>query len=138
MTTGSEWIKTQGYAKDLSPLAAAVADLLANVFGGLRHVDAKSLRKADWSNPHFFEFIIYGSLSTWDNSQLTWLVVLAHDAMLRVSIEAVSSGTLRLLFHQRQERWEPGVNGIMSAMPTMETHLAHIRKYHPAPAEESQ
>ncbi len=134
MTTGSEWIKTQAYAKDLSPLAAAVADLLANVFGGLHHLDAKSLRKADWRNPHFFEFIIYGSLSTWDNPQLTLLIVLAHDAMLRVSIEAVSSGTLRLLFHQAKGRWIAG-GSIMSSMPTMETHLAHIRKYHPAPTD---
>ena len=137
MTTGSEWIKTQAYAKDLSPLAAAVADLLANVFGGLHHLDAKSLRKADWANPHFFEFIIYGSLSTWDNPQLTLLIVLAHDAMLRVSIEALAPGYLRLLFHQRQERWEPGGN-LMIAIPTMEAHLALIRKHHPAPAEESQ
>ena len=131
MTTGSEWIKKQRYVSDVSPLAASAADLLGIVFGGISHLDEKALRKADWENPHYFEIVISGSLSTWDGPTLTWLVVMAHDAMLRLEIEGAGKNRLCLRFHRREERWEPGVNSLIISIPTMETHLAHIRKYYP-------
>jgi len=135
-TKHTDWLKSQPYAKEISPLGESVAEVLGTVFSGLYHLSDTSLKKANWANSHFLEIVIRGSLSSWDSSLLTWLVVLAHDAMLRLDIEGAANGYLRLRFHRRETRWEPGINSSMSAIPTMETHLTHIRKYHPAPAEQ--
>ncbi len=129
---GAEWIRS-ALKKELSPLGVAVADLLGDVFAGIYHLADTELRKVDWDDTHFMLFYLVGrSLATFDSETLTKLVVLAHDRMLRVDISAAGRGKLELMFHLRASR----TGDLMRRMPTMETHLAAIRKYYPAePAE---
>ena len=79
-------------------------------------------------------FQLFGSLATFDSEKLTKLVVLAHDRYLRVDIGAAGKGKLELMFHLRKTR----TGDLMRRMPTMEQHLADIRKYYPAEVEEVQ
>lgn len=124
---GSSWIKSSLKIKDMSPLGEAVADLLGDVWSGIYHLDSKKLRRVDWSDAHCVSVqIYYQQLSTFDSSALTWLVVLCHDRCLRMSIDAVTVKTLQLTFHQRQRD-----GGISERMPTIEDHIASIRKHCP-------
>lgn len=109
MTTkhaGADWI--QNYLllhKDaaMSELGKNVADLLGELFGGIYHLDPKSLMRTDWSNNHYIEFSLgHKDLSTVDFNELTTLVFLAHHMAIRVNIEGSKKNYLRLLFHQRR------------------------------------
>lgn len=132
--SGSEWIR-RTFKTDLSELGRNVADLLDEVFSGIYHLDIAKLKKVDWGDNYFIAVQLHWqTLSTYDNDHLTRLVVLAHDRCLRVDISATTVRTLELMFHQRKP-----VGGFADRMPTMEKHLADIRKYHPArPEPESQ
>ena len=44
---GAAWIRS-ALGRELSPLGAAVADLLGDVFAGIYHLDNADLRKVDW------------------------------------------------------------------------------------------
>ena len=125
---GAEWIQAHAWGKNISPLGSNVADLLGDVFGGIYHLEKRLLEKVDWANTIWIEVRIIGELSTFDNPRLTWLVVLAHDRMLRMSIDGHCNGQLRLMFHQRARTGD-----VSRRMPTIEDHLASIRKFHPAP-----
>ncbi len=128
---GADWIQS-ALKRELSPLGEAVADLLGDVFTGIYHLDAKQLAKVEWDdNQSITVRLYYQSLSTFDDENLTRLVVFAHDRMVRVSISAVAPKLLELMFHQRHTR----TGGVWERMPTMETHLAAIRKYYPAETE---
>lgn len=105
---GAEWLKRQripvkgGYkAIELSPFGERVADLLGYVFRGLYHIDNPETRSKDWSNNYHIEFRLPRSLSTYDDSQLTELVLLAHRMAIRVDIHPLSHWSLRLIFHNR-------------------------------------
>lgn len=125
--SGSQWVKSSLKVEQLSPLGAAVADLLGDVFCGIYHLDIKKLKKVDWGNPHFIAVQLpWRTLSTYDNPELTWLVVLCHDRCLRLEISAVTVKTLQLMFHQRQRDGR-----LDQRMPTIEGQIEHIRKYHP-------
>lgn len=125
---GSDWIRSALKRTDISPLGEAVADLLGEVFAGIYHLDNQKLARVDWADPYVIVvFVSHCSLSTFDNDHLTRLVVLSHDRMLRVNIDAKSARVLELMFHQRKTR----DGSIMERMPTMEQHLADIRKYFP-------
>jgi hypothetical protein len=130
--TGAEWVR-KTFKVDMSPLGENVANLLDKVFCGIYHLDASKLKKINWSDTHFVAVQLHWqSLSTYDNDNLTRLVVLAHDHCLRVDISARTVKTIEIMFHQRK----PG-GSLMDRMPTMEQHLADIRRYHPA-REESE
>ena len=51
------------------------------------------------------------------------LVVLCHDRMLRMEINACNFRNVELVFHQRKERF----GSVMTRMPFLETHIAIIR-----------
>ena len=68
-------------------------------------------------------------LSTFDFNHLTRLVVMAHDRCIRVEI--VPNGkSLRICIHKR-ERSNDAVSDMMSTHPTLEYHIASIRKREP-------
>lgn len=124
---GADWIKSALKVKEMSPLGEAVADLLGDMFFGIYHLDEKALRRVDWGNTHHIEFSLgWRSLATVDDNLLTVLVVLAHDRMLRVSIEASTHRYLRLLFHQRTVR----EGNLYERCPTLEDHVAQIRGHY--------
>lgn len=129
---GAGWLRTHLKYKgkeNISPLGEKVADLLGDVFVGIYHLDGQLLLKTNWQDEYCLEVEIGQMLSTYDNPTLTWLVVLAHDRMLRVGITSRYRGRLILTFHQRAKR-----DGSLSErMPSMEQHLQYIRRYHPTP-----
>ncbi len=119
---GSDWI-----AKDLhiepSPLGKKVADLLGDVFFGIYHINLSLLRKANWTNKDWITIVLYGSLTTVDSDELTRLVVLAHDKMLRMTVSSCSPKYLRLTFWERTIR----EGSITERCPTIEDHIKQIR-----------
>ena len=103
---GADWlIKQMEYVKPglvVSDLGKSVADLLGELFGGIYHLDHKSLNKVDWSNKNYIEISIgWQSWSTVDFDQLTRLVFLAHHMAIRVDLTPTKYQFVRLLFHQR-------------------------------------
>lgn len=119
---GSEWIQ-QAFETELSPLGAAVADLLGDVFFGIYHLDAGALGRVKWSDPHYILVNLrHHSLATFDGDELTRLVVLCHDRCLRLDLKAIAPLTLQLLFHQRQRE-----GGIWKRHPTIEQAVERIR-----------
>jgi hypothetical protein len=62
-------------------------------------------------------------MSTFDYSNLTRAVVLAHDRMIRFQIEPSRNGVLKLIAHKRHKR-----DGRMNERhPTIEDAIANIR-----------
>lgn len=106
---GAEWLRgnvryyKQMDGKEVSELGARAADLLGYVWRGIYHIK-DSLPKVDWSAKRDIKITIYGGLSTFDNSLLTRLVIGAHDACLRVEIEAATHHYLRLWISERNGR----------------------------------
>lgn len=101
--SGADWIKKSlMYPKEMSELGKNVADLLGELFRGIYHLDYKQLRKVDWSNSYYIEFILgWKTLSTFDFDELTRLVFLAHHMAIRVEISPHAFKFIRLMFHQR-------------------------------------
>ncbi len=129
------WLKGGVGAAEISPFAAKVADILGDVFFGIYHLNIRSIRKVDWNNDHDIEIVIYGGLSTFDSDQLTRLVVLCHDRMVRLEIRPANFKHLRLCFGLRTSR----AGEIYTRHPTLEDAAARIRAdYQTAKAEEGR
>jgi len=62
-----------------------------------------------------------------DGDMLTRIVVLAHDRMLRVEVEAVACRFLALLIHQRKTR----EGSISQRCPTLDGHVEMLRQHYP-------
>lgn len=117
------WTKTPA-----SEVGLRVAALLDD-WGGLHHFEEPAMKKVQWSHPLFIElklsrFTSMGQLATFDFSELTRLVFLAHDHCIRVDIEPCNGTHLRLLFHPR-----PGRSGSMPLRhPTLEDAVAEWQR----------
>lgn len=120
---GSDWLIASRNAVKLSPLGIKVADLLGEVYKGLYHIPASLLRKVHWEDEDFISVSVFDGLATWDYDQLTKLVVLGHDIMVRIEIVSCCPGYLKLLMSKRDER----DGSIMTGYPTMEEHIKMIR-----------
>lgn len=121
---GADWVKSSLKVVNMSPLGEDVADLLGDVFRGIYHLKTSSLNKVEWSNKNYIVYHLHWrDLSTFDFDELTRLVVLSHDRMIRINIEAIAPHLLRLLFHKRTTRQ----GDIFRRMPTMENHIKIIR-----------
>jgi hypothetical protein len=79
---GAEWLKANK-VKNISPFGERVADLLGYMCQGIYHLDG--IEKRDWSSADMIE-ITYHEVSTFDYSDLTRLVLLAHRMAIRISI----------------------------------------------------
>jgi hypothetical protein len=122
MYAGADWI-ARLLEKDLSPLGREVADLLGDVFRGIYHLSHRALHKVEWSNPHCIRIVLGNYLATWDSNELTLLVVLSHDRMIRIELRGVGPGYTEITFHKRKTR--EGL--LMERLPTMERHIKLIR-----------
>lgn len=132
--SGADWIK-RSLAPEMSPLGELVADMLGVAFAGIYHVDTKRLRAVDWDNKHRIELRIgWTSFATYDDARLTMLVVLAHDAAVRLSIEPCNSRYLRLVFHPRNR--VEGVRDLTGGHWTIEHAVEVIRKHYKVVADE--
>ena len=125
MEQGAERMNRYYADGKISKLGENVANLLDDVWCGIYHLSNSSLSKVDWTNPDYIRLLIYSGLSTYDDDELTRLVVLSHDRCLRLSINPCNFNYLELLFHQRNR-----IDDLYHRMPTMEDHLEQIRKTH--------
>jgi hypothetical protein len=107
-----------------SPLGEAVADLLNAVWDGIYHLPDSVVHKTDWTDNYYIAVVVPDhGLATWDFNYLTKLVVLCHDAGLRMQIGTCNPRNLRLSFHQRKTR----KGSTMERHPTMEEATRIIR-----------
>ena len=118
---GAGWVR-DSFRCEPSPLGAAVADLLNDVFAGIYHLNHRSLRKVDWTDPYVIMLNHDGALPTFDYDFLTQMVVLCHDRCLRLQIKGKGPRILELMFHQRERE-----GGISHRHPTIEDAVASIR-----------
>lgn len=128
---GADWVKG-ALKKEMSPLGERVADLLGQAFLGIYHI-SYSLKKVNWADPWLIEFNYYGRLCTYDCDELTRLVVLSFDMMVRIEIAGVGPGYLKLRFWKREHR-----EGAQSSrIPHIEDQLAMYRRHYgpPLPGE---
>ena len=124
-----------GYAKGwhgapdkLSNFHARVFDILGMTFGGIYNapIEWESVR---WSHPRMLVLNWRNSMSTWDFSELTTAVLLAHDAAIRLSISP-KMRWLEIMMHER----EPHVEGMRLSLghPTLEQAVARHRARFPS------
>lgn len=119
--SGSEWLIREKPNIQISPLGLKVADLLGQVFRGLYHI-ADAVRRTDWTQSGYIKLTIRRSLSTFDSSDLTELVVLAHDMNIRIEISGRSKGMLELSFMDAAD-----MTRLIAKQPNMESQMARIR-----------
>jgi hypothetical protein len=74
--------------KKLSSNAEKSLIMLSEAFGGLHHLDHDQLELFDYDSTFFNDYLYHGSLSTWDNMDLTTLVIMAHDMAVRFEIQS--------------------------------------------------
>jgi hypothetical protein len=104
------WLLKNNKGKPVSELGLTVADILGQCFFGLYHIHKHVLnKKVDWTNNHWIEITISNTLSTFDDTSLTRLVLLCHHKAVRLEIGGAANGYLRLAFSQRKREgalWE--------------------------------
>lgn len=104
---GASWImelapELRGPGRCISQFGIRVADLLAELFLGIYHLDHKALKKADWSNQNYIAFNLgVRQLASADFNELTRLTFLAHHLSVRVAIDGLSFRHLKITFHPR-------------------------------------
>ena len=126
--SGADWLRSNG-VKNISPLGEQVAELVGHLFKGIYHIDSEAMR-ANWENPHHVKLSVSNELASFDANHLTELVLLAHDACLRVSVRPHGPRNLLLLFHQRQR-----TGGFSERCPTLEEHVALLRGHYTVESE---
>lgn len=82
-------IKHYNKGGKLSSNAEKSLIILSEAFGGLHHLDSDQLKLFDYQSDFFNSYLMHGSLSTFDNMNLTGLVIMAHDMAVRFEIQAV-------------------------------------------------
>lgn len=122
---GAEWIahNSRMQAGSMSPLGIVVADALGFVYRGIYHLPPSLLERVEWFDERYIAISVPRDLCTWDGNELTRLVVICHDLMLRMEVDPAGPYHLRLSFYQRRAR----TGSISARMPTLEEHAAMIR-----------
>lgn len=80
-------IKSYNGSKPLSKNAEKTLTILSEVFGGLHHLDYDQLEAFDYQSDFYNQYLMYGSLATFDRMDLTCLVVICHDMAVRLEIQ---------------------------------------------------
>ena len=121
--SGADWLTDLIGAENISPFGTTVANILGDVFLGIYHMNTGALRTADWKSDTWISVTNYGGLSTFDTDQLTRLVVLCHDRLVRLEVNPAASQYIRLCFSPRKSR--DGTR--YERHPTLEDAAAGIR-----------
>lgn len=79
--------------RKLSSNAEKSLTILSEVFGGLHHLDQDQLELFDYDSTFYNDYLMHGSLSTYDNMNLTCLIIMAHDMAVRFEIQAYELNT---------------------------------------------
>jgi hypothetical protein len=123
MGAGADRVLMHRTGPMLSPLGAKVADLLDAVWAGLYHLPPSLIDRVEWDDPYVITAVVPDhALATYDFDLLTRLVVLCHDAALRLEIGSANPRSVRLTFHQRKR-----TGRISERHPTMEEAVCGIR-----------
>jgi len=118
---GFEWLK-RNTKREISPLGERVAELLGEWAYGLYHLD--KIENVNWSHDYFIEYkLSYHNMATFDGSDLTRLVFLAHWLCIRVSVEPSGSRALRLVFHGRERE-----GGISARHPALDQAVEKFKQ----------
>lgn len=124
----NEHLKYWCKSRPVSELGYRVADLLDEWRGGLHHVDSTTASKVNWWDKVYIEIKWrHLSLTTFDGDNLTRLVFLSHDKLIRVDIDPLTVGMFRFMFHGRHSR----EGGLCDRFPEIETQLERWRERHP-------
>lgn len=123
---GADWVARGPWkGKTMSPLGHAVADVLGVVYRGIYHLQPAAIDACDWSSIYRVRIAVLSDLCTYDGDELTRLVVLCHDMLLRLEVAPAGPQRLGLSFFQRARRT---AGSIGERMPTLEDHAAMIRR----------
>ena len=93
---GAEWLKRALKNIQISEFGVKVAELLGDLYYGIYHVRISKLRKVDWKNDRWIEIVLPDTFSTFDADNLTRLVVLCHDRLIRCEIRGAGPGHTKL------------------------------------------
>ena len=93
--------------------------MLADMSGGFHHIYNPVKPWGDGITTN-----IYGHWSTFDFSQLTALIVLCHDRMIRAEISACNMQYFKLVLHKRQKR----EGHMFEKHPTIEDAIKTFRR----------
>lgn len=102
---GADWLRSDA-RKPMSAFGAQVADFLGWWLYGIYHAQ-KDVLRADWTTERFIRLTMACSgWSSFDNPQLTRLVLGAHDRAIRVDISPCNGRYVWLTFHPRERHAE--------------------------------
>jgi hypothetical protein len=96
--------------------------IIEKAFHGEHHVKSLKWNDFPWCS---CSFLVFGNLATWDDSKLTWLVVLCHDLCLRAEVSNGGPHMTKVTLWPRLRNSEEAP--ISEACPTLEDHIARIR-----------
>lgn len=118
--SGADWLASAMHL-ELPPFAARVADIVGQVYRGIYHLNARDLRASTWGED-CCTVRVWGDLATFDAPHLTELVVLCHDACIRLDISPRGMHHFELMFHPRKPK-----GAIHERHPSIEAAIAQIR-----------
>lgn len=116
---GAHWIARQlEYMKQPapSPFGCVVANILGDVYQGIYHLGESLLHERTvWHSPKLVVLTLRRELSSHDQPDLTWLVLLAHANGIRLAITGAAPGYVRLQFTSESMYWGhvPNVDAIV-------------------------
>ncbi len=121
-----QWLQSVSGCQ-VSEFGEKVADILDQLFDGIYHIqEAVVNKRVRWDDPSRIQVVLYGSMSTYDFSRLTHLVLLAHRYCVRVEISGSAPGYLRILFSDRKRE-----GAIYSRHPTIEQAIENFNNRYP-------
>ena len=105
---GGDWLtENLKYQKAPAPSAFGcdVADVLGCAFCGIYHIREAALfhERTHWHDQNFIELVISNTLSTFDSTELTFLVLACIQRRIRVEVFGAANGYLRLTFMRPNE-----------------------------------
>jgi hypothetical protein len=118
----TKWLLDRGLV--VSGFGSQVAEIIGTVYKGIYHIDQTAQHKrTEWHSDSWIEITISNSLATYDGNQLTQLVVLCHDAAIRLEIRASCRGYLKLCFSPR----DATSKSTFYRHPSLEQAIQYIR-----------
>lgn len=97
--------------------------MLCDLVGGQHHIR----RKVEPTYERGIRVNVTTDWATFDNCELTRLVLLAHDRGIRASLEPVNMQYMRLCLDARDGR----IGRFYARHPTLEKHVAALRECYP-------
>lgn len=121
LTDAYTWIES-GTKKPVGEFGKAVATIIGRAWKGIYHLE--SVLKSDWSDERRIEVLVYGGLSTFDFDHLSILVILCHDACIRLEVNPCNFSNIKLVFYARMER----EGSISCRVPTIDDAIEMARR----------